>query len=208
VVWSWPIERHPDKQIRSRGTLTMEDKVSKGELTKANILQAARERFAADGYERSTIRVIAADVGVDPALVMRYFGNKEKLFAAAADFDLRIPSFEGVPQGKLGRALAEHILNRWEGDDNLKALLRAAATNPDAQARIQQIFGKQLVPAISRLCADPSTAVMRVGLIASQAMGLALTRYVFRLPPVTAMSREQIIDWIGPTLQRYLVGKL
>jgi AcrR family transcriptional regulator len=186
----------------------MEEKVSKGELTKANILQAARERFAADGYERATIRVIAGDVGVDPALVMRYFGNKEKLFAAAAEFDLHMPSFEGVPQGKLGRALVEHFLNRWEGDDNLKALLRAAATNPDAQKRIQQIFGKQLVPAISRVCADPTTAVMRVGLVASQAMGLALTRYVFRLPPVTAMSREQIIDCVGPTMQRYLVGKL
>ena len=186
----------------------MEDKLTKGELTKANILQAARERFAADGYERATIRAIAADVGIDPALVMRYFGNKEKLFAAAADFDLRIPSFEGVPQTRVGRALIEHFLNRWEGDDNLKALLRAAATNPEAASRIQQIFGKQLVPAISRLCTDPSTAITRVGLVVSQAMGLALTRYVFRLPPVTGMSREQIIDWIGPTMQRYLTGKL
>lgn len=186
----------------------MEDKISKGELTKANILQAARERFASDGYERATIRSIAADVGVDPALVMRYFGNKEKLFAAAAEFDLRIPTFDGVAPTKLGRALVEHFLNRWEGDDNLKALFRAAATNPDAAAKIQQIFGKQLVPAISRICADPSTAVTRVGLVASQAMGLALTRYVFRLPPVTAMTREQLIDWIGPTMQRYLTGKL
>ena len=61
------------------------------ETTKAAILGAARERFAADGYERATIRAIAGDAEIDPALVIRYFGNKEKLFAAAANFDLGLP---------------------------------------------------------------------------------------------------------------------
>ncbi len=61
------------------------------EQTKAVILAAARERFAADGYDRATIRHIAADAAIDPSMVMRYFGSKERLFAAAADFDLRLP---------------------------------------------------------------------------------------------------------------------
>jgi AcrR family transcriptional regulator len=182
-------------------------KTSKSEATKAVILNAARERFASDGYERTTIRAIAADASIDPALVMRYFGNKEQLFAAAAEFDLRIPDFEDVPRARLGRSLATHFIDRWEGDDNLKALLRAAATNPEATRRLQQLFAKQLVPAISRLCEDTATATTRVGLIASQAMGFALTRYIFKLPPVAAMTRSQVIEWIGPTLQRYLTAK-
>jgi AcrR family transcriptional regulator len=61
----------------------------KSDRTRAAILTAARERFGADGYERATIRAIAADAAIDPAMVMRYYGNKEKLFAAAAEFDLR-----------------------------------------------------------------------------------------------------------------------
>ena len=186
----------------------MEDRLSKGALTKAAILKAARERFGTHGYERATIRAIAAEANVDPALVIRYFGNKEKLFAAAAEFDLRIPSFEGVLRARTGRALVQHFLNRWEGDDNLRAILRAAATNPEAATRIQEIFETQLIPTISRLCADPGTAPARLGLIVSQAMGLALTRYVFRLPPVASMTREQIITRIGPTMQRYMTGKL
>ena len=67
----------------------------RSDRTRAAILAAARERFAADGYERATIRAIAADAAIDPAMVMRYFGNKEKLFAAAAEFDLRLPDLSG-----------------------------------------------------------------------------------------------------------------
>src|SRR5688500_19720526 len=96
-----------------------------GVQTKAAILSAARERFAADGYERATIRSIAADAATDPALVMRHFGTKEKLFAAAADFDLRLPDLSTLPRESLGVALVDHFLRRWEEDDTLQALLRA-----------------------------------------------------------------------------------
>ena len=207
---------HPPKRPVALGTSTFvgyygpmkQATVTRGEATKAAILQVARERFASEGYERTTIRAVAADAQIDPAMVIRYFGNKEGLFAAAAEFDLRIPTFEGVPVSKRGRALVTHFLDRWEGDDNLKALLRAAATNPQATDRLKQLFARQLVPAISRLCVESENAKERVGLIASQAMGLAMVRYVFKLPPVVAMTREQLIEWLAPTFQRYLTGKV
>src|SRR6476620_9387898 len=97
--------------------------------TKSVILAAARERFAQDGYERATIRAIAADAAIDPAMVMRYYGNKEKLFAAAAEFDIRLPDFDGVPLESLGQVLVRHFLERWEADDSLRVLLRTAVTN-------------------------------------------------------------------------------
>ncbi|WP_369028272.1 TetR/AcrR family transcriptional regulator, partial [Nocardia farcinica] len=75
------------------------------EETKAVILAAARERFAADGYDRATIRAIAGDAGIDPAMVMRYFGNKERLFAAAAEFDLELPDLTAVPREQIGETL-------------------------------------------------------------------------------------------------------
>src|SRR5437899_8096615 len=92
--------------------------------TRSAILTAARERFAAVGYERATIRAIAADAAIDPALVMRYYGNKERLFAAAATFDLRLPNLAALPRGAVGGALVTHFLDRWESDDTLMALLR------------------------------------------------------------------------------------
>ncbi|GII77428.1 TetR family transcriptional regulator [Sphaerisporangium rufum] len=170
------------------------------------ILAAARERFAADGYDRATIRSIAADAMIDPAMVMRYFGSKEKLFAAAADFDLRLPDLSAVPADRVGTTLAAHLIRRWEEDDGLMILMRAGVTHQDAAERMRQIFAGQLGPVAGRLAGDPAEGARRAGLVATQALGLALCRYVIHLPPVVALTPEEIVDWLGPTFQRYLTG--
>lgn len=178
----------------------------RGEATRATILAAARERFATDGYERATIRAIAGDAGVDPALVMRYYGNKEGLFAAAAEFDLRLPDFTGMPQRTVGSALVEHFLARWEDDDVLKGLLRTAATNEGAAARLREVFATQIAPKIVAVCADPKAATTRAGLVATQMMGFAFCRYILQLPPIAALKRADIVKWVAPTIQRYIFG--
>jgi AcrR family transcriptional regulator len=170
--------------------------------TKAVILAAARERFAESGFERATIRAIAADANIDPSMVMRYFGNKDQLFAAAADFDLDFPDLSGVEADQLGAALVAHFMNRWERDDALIVLLRSSTTNAEAAQRMQQIFAAQLRPEIANVnAAEPARSA---GLIATQMLGLALCRYVLKLPPVVAMSRDEVVSWLGPTCQRYL----
>jgi AcrR family transcriptional regulator len=176
----------------------------RSDATKDAILAAARERFAGDGYERATIRAIASDAGIDPAMVMRYFGNKEKLFAAAAEFDLRIPDLTAVPRDEIGARIAGHVIDRWDGDETLVALLRAAATHQAAAERMREIFATQLAP-VARAIA-PDDPLTRAGLVATQALGLALARYVLCLPPVAALDREAAVAWLGPTLQRYLTG--
>ncbi|MCT7657535.1 TetR/AcrR family transcriptional regulator [Mycobacterium deserti] len=174
------------------------------EQTKAVILAAARERFAASGFERATIRAIAEDADIDPSMVMRYFGNKDRLFAAAADFDLAIPDLSDAGHDELGARLVTHFVERWERDEALIVLLRSSATNADAAQRMQAIFGGQLLPVVAKV--NPDEPELRAGLIATQMLGLAWCRYVLRLPPVVAMSREETIEWLGPTVQRYLDG--
>jgi AcrR family transcriptional regulator len=173
------------------------------EDTKAAILAAARERFGAAGFQAATIRAIAADAGIDPSMVMRYFGSKDKLFAAAAEFDLRFPDFTGLDRTQIGRSLATHFLERWEGDEALVILLRSSAANAEAAQRMQQIFSTQLHPLVATMVPAAETR-WRSGLIATQIIGLAWCRYVLRLPPVVKMSRAEIVDWVGPTIQRYL----
>jgi AcrR family transcriptional regulator len=175
-----------------------------GTDTKAAILAAARERFAAEGYERTTIRAVAGDVAIDPSMVMRYFGNKEGLFAAAADFDLRLPNLSGIPAERVGRALVTHFLERWEDDEGLLVLLRTGLTNAGGAARLRAIFATQLVPLVP--ARHGAQADVRAGLVATQMLGLALCRYVAKLPPVVGMSRAEIVDWVGPTVQRYLAA--
>ncbi|GLY07915.1 TetR family transcriptional regulator [Actinoplanes sp. NBRC 101535] len=176
----------------------------RSDATRAAILVAARERFAADGFERATIRAIAAEARIDPSMVMRYYGSKERLFAAAAEFELRIPSMTGVPVETLGAELVAHFLQRWEGDETLLALMRAAVTKEVAAERMRTIFATQLGPVVARAAPDPDSAATRAGLVATQMLGFALCRYVLKLPPVAELTRDEAVRWLGPTVQRYL----
>jgi AcrR family transcriptional regulator len=177
--------------------------------TRANILRAARHRFAADGFHRATVRAIAADAGIDPSMVMRYYGNKAALFAAAVDIDLRLPDLAAVPKRRLGTTLVRHFLDRWEraaDADALLLLLRSAATDEAAAARLKEIFARQLAPAVRRIVTDPALARQRAGLVATQMLGLALCRTILRIPPVVEMPPEEIVEHVGATIQRYLTA--
>ena len=187
--------------------MTFDDRPRRSDATRSAILAAARERFAADGYERATIRAIAAGADIDPSMVMRYYGSKEGLFAAAAEFELGLPDFAALPREDVGARAAAYFLERWEDDDSLQVLLRVGVTNEAAAARLREIFAEQLAPVVAKVAPPGVDAAARAGLVASQVLGLALTRYVLRLPPVATMRRDELVGWIGPTLQRYLTGE-
>jgi AcrR family transcriptional regulator len=176
--------------------------------TKAAILAAARTRFATEGYRSASIRAVARDVGVDAALVVRYFGSKPALFAAATDVDLRIPDLTDTPAGEHGERLVEHVLSRWDAGTPegqvLLSLLRSAASDAAAAAGMRELFAHQLVPALRRLISDESEVPQRAALVASQILGLALARSVLELAPFDAMPPSVIAANVGATIQRYL----
>jgi len=78
----------------------------------------------------------------------------------------------------------------------------SSTTNADAAQRMQAIFATQLLPVIAEI--NPKEPLRRAGLVATQMLGLALCRYVLKLPPVVEMSREEVVSWLGPTVQRYI----
>ncbi|MEU6142443.1 TetR family transcriptional regulator [Streptomyces sp. NPDC047081] len=178
----------------------------RSDTTRNAILAAARERFAADGYERATIRAIAKDANIDPSMVMRYYGNKEGLFAAAVTVELKLPDLASLPRDEVGRALVSHFLDVWEHNDELTALLRVGATSRAGAERMQRVFRDQLLPVTRQVCPDPEQVPTRAALAATQILGLALTRYVLQLQPVRALGRGEIVAWLGPTIQRYLTA--
>src|SRR6266498_3103574 len=177
----------------------------RSDATRAAILRAARERFAADGYERATIRAIATEAGIDPSMVMRYYGSKENLFARAAQFDLRLPDLSAVPRRKLGETLTRTLLDRWDQSDALPIMLRAAMTN--AAAQLQAIYRDQLTASVAAI-APEAEAQERAGMVATQALGLAICRYVLKFPPLAEMPGDQVVARFSPTLQRYLTSPL
>ncbi|WP_441246420.1 TetR/AcrR family transcriptional regulator [Kitasatospora sp. McL0602] len=176
------------------------------EVTRAAILRAARDRFAAQGYERTTIRAVAGDAGIDPSMVMRYFGNKEQLFDAALAIDLRLPDLVDVRPQELAEVIVRHFLARWEGDpsdDALLVLLRSAVTNERAAERMNVIFGEQVAPVLAAAL-GPGAARRVGGLVAAQLLGLALTRYLLRLPAVAGLTADQVVATLTPAIRATL----
>ena len=182
----------------------------KSERTRAAILKAAQELFAELGYARTTVRDIAARAAIDPAMVMRYFGSKDALFARATAIDLKLPDLTQTAPAQFGDTLIRHFLDIWEGPSStgiLTILLRTSASDEDVAAKMRNVFAGQVLPMLARV-ADPAEVATRAGLIATQLLGLALCRYVVKVPPVVAMKPERIIACFGPLLQRHITGEL
>jgi AcrR family transcriptional regulator len=179
-------------------------KVLRSQPTRDRILDAARRLFAEEGYDRTTIRTIAAAADIHPSMVMRYYGSKEGLFAAAATFDLEIPDLSDVPREEVGRTMIRHFIRRWEArGEELPALLRVSLTHEQARERLLELFRDQVAPALAKVCGSERAPVC-AALVATQTIGLAFTRYVLRLPPVVELPEDVIVDRLGATLQSYL----
>jgi AcrR family transcriptional regulator len=172
--------------------------------TRADILSAARRRFGAEGYERTTLRAVAADVGVDAALVIRYFGSKQDLFAAAADFSIDLPDMSGVDPDEVAGILLPRFFAVWEEDETFLALLRAAMTSPVAADTLRRVFAQQVAPKL--ITATPDNPIQRIGLMGAFVIGLATTRYVLENPPIATLSREELTRWAAPVIHQLLVG--
>ena len=175
--------------------------------TRDRILAAAREAFGEQGYDRTTIRAVASRANIHPSMVMRYYGSKEGLFAAAATFDLQLPDLSAVPHDEIGKTLVKHALRRWcaEGSE-LGSLLRIAVTHKGARDRLDTILRDQVAPALAGICSG-RRATTCAALIATQMLGLALTRFVLRLPIVEALSERTLVEEVGPKIQAYIDGK-
>lgn len=171
------------------------------------VLAAARGAFAEHGYERSTVRGIAAVAGVDPSMVIRYFGSKESLFAAAVDVDLGLPDLSAVAPGQRGEVLSRHFLTLWESPPTaeiLTSLLRASGTNADAAERFRRVFTDQVVELARSISPDGADATRRAGQLSTHMLGTALCRYILRLPTVAEPSAEEAIASLAQIVQRIL----
>ncbi len=154
-------------------------KQPKFERTKTRIAEAAAALFAAKGYERTSVRDIAAAAEIDPAMVLRYFGSKDALFTEVSTFNLNLPDLTTVKRETVGEVLVRHYLSVWEGDGSgMQILLRSAASNDAAAARMREVFGRQVLPTIAKIA--PDRPAERAALVGTQLLGLGLTRYLLK----------------------------
>lgn len=180
-------------------------------------MAAARTAFARDGYSTS-LRGIARDAGVDPALVHHYFPQRAQLFAQAIvvdaqgrslDLDAVLERLGSIPAPGLGEGIVRTFLTTWQdvGPDRFTALVRAAMAEDLARASLHSFVSSQfLVPLITRHTDDRPD--LRAQLIASQILGLGLARWVTEVSEIAAADIELLVALYGPTIQRYATGEL
>ncbi len=180
--------------------------------TRARILQAAKGEFADKGFDKATLRSIAMTAEVDPALVHHYFGSKDDLLLAALEvpFDPRrlIPALTAEGLTGLGPRIASQFLSIWDDAEMqvpLVAVLRSSLTTPAAAAQLREGLVRMIMSPITELIGEED-ALFRAQLLASQLLGLAVTRYVLRLEPLASAPAAALVERIGPTLQHYLEG--
>ena len=182
--------------------------------TRDTILAAARERFAAHGYDRTRIRDVAADANVDPALVHYFFKTKDGLFAAAMELPFRPAEVIGplVAEGVegLGERVVRRLLGVWDDPVNRAALLaivQGARAHPGAASALREFVTREIVGRIAgAVTADRPD--LRANLCASQIMGLIAARYIAGVEPLASLPAEEVVPLVAPTLQRYLDGEL
>ncbi|MGA7690143.1 MAG: TetR family transcriptional regulator [Jiangellales bacterium] len=183
--------------------------------TRAEILDAARELFAAKGYERASMRAIAARAKVDPSLIVHYFASKEGLLRESLTLpldprELLSSGLADVPDEEVGEELVRVVLGVWEQPavrSRLLSLLRTAVSHDLAMAVLRQMLLRTVVAAVARLVDDDS-AQMRAELVATQMAGLAMARYLTQLPSIASASVDELAVAIGPSVQRYLTEEI
>jgi AcrR family transcriptional regulator len=182
-----------------------------GQQSRQRIIDAARERFMRDGYDKATVRAIAADAGVDVAMVYYFFDSKEGLFTASALTGPEHPLHqlgtlldEGT--GQIGPRLVRRFIEHWEEGgvfEPFMTLWRSAAIHPQARKVLHDSLAG---PIAKRIAAEfgVADAELRVELVASHLAGLAFARYQLKIEPIASSTVEDLVGWLGPTVQRYL----
>jgi AcrR family transcriptional regulator len=184
-----------------------------------DIIQAAKETFATQGYAGASLRAVARAAGVDAALVHHYFDGKADLFIAAValPFDLGqghlAAQTEATSAGFMGSATVEGFLTMWdlaEGTgSSFVSCMGAMAASPTVADAFAQFVKERVRAQIKPIPGESeTTSDIRRGLVGSQLLGLAYARYVLRVPPLSTASPAAIGRWAGPTLDRYGSGSL
>jgi len=182
--------------------------------TRQAILDAARAQFGERGFHATTIRGVAARAGVDPALVMHYFGSKDGLFGACVQWPFdpaaELPRLLADGPGEVGRRLVELFVRTWDdeqGANTVVALLRAAMTQEATRRLLTEFLAAQLFgPLTAALEVDRGE--LRASLAMSQLVGVGVARYLLRVEPLASLAPELVVASVAPVVQAQLTGPL
>lgn len=183
-----------------------------GAESRQRILDAARALFGEHGYGDTTVRAIAADAGVDPAMVFYFFGNKQGLFVAAIEMSAQVPpAIESIFTGGLdgiGERIIRTLVETMDASDRtpLAILARSAQANDQSEMLLREYIDREITGRLAALLSTPDAAI-RAGMANVQILGLAVARYAVRIEPIASASIDELVRRFGPLVQHCLTGQ-
>ena len=179
------------------------------------ILAAARRLFSEQGFDGTSLRQVAREAQVDPAMVHHFFKGKDELFALSvelpADPDEVLAGVEYLDPAERAEAIVRAVLRLWEGpaQHGLVAFIRGTIGSKAKTALLREMVARTILSRIMTGVTGPAEEVrMRGNLIATQMAGLMLVRYVVRLEPLASAPPEDVVRMVAPNVQRFLTGNL
>jgi len=179
------------------------------------ILAAARRLFSEQGFDGTSLRQVAREAQVDPAMVHYFFKGKDELFALSvelpADPDEVLAGVEYLDPAERAEAIVRAVLRLWEGpaQHGLVAFIRGTIGSKAKTALLREMVARTILSRIMTGVTGPAEEVrMRGNLIATQMAGLMLVRYVVRLEPLASAPPEDVVRMVAPNVQRFLTGNL
>ena len=172
----------------------------------------ARRQFSESGYGPTTLRGVAVAAGVDPRLVLHYFGSKRGLFLEAVELPVdpsivvnRALRGGSGTVGERVAVLVLAVLDDPTSRQTLMGLLRSAVTEQEAAELVRDVLTERILLPIAReVSADQPE--LRASMVGSQIVGLAIARHVVGLEPVASASHETLIAALAPAITHYLQG--
>ncbi|TKK78951.1 TetR/AcrR family transcriptional regulator [Herbidospora galbida] len=176
--------------------------------TRGEIITAARGVFAEKGFDKATVRGIAREANVDPALVHHYFDTKEGLFVAAMQFPVEpsvaVPMILAGPREEMGERLIRFILTVASDEDRrapIIAMIRSAMSNEQAATMVREFLGEAVLQRLAQgLGIDP----IRIEAAFGQMIGVVMLRYIVKIEPIASATPDELVALLAPTLQRYV----
>jgi AcrR family transcriptional regulator len=182
--------------------------------TRDAILAAARHQFGDLGYDRTTLRSVAAEAEVDPALVVHFFGSKQRLFVAGVELPLEpaelIEQLASGPREEVGERVAAFVLRALEAADTRRrwvAMVRAATSEPEAARLLREVLETRVFTPLAEAL-GMEDAAFRATLAGTQIVGIAMARHIIGVEPLASAEPDALAAAIAPTLQRYLAETL
>lgn len=179
------------------------------------VLAAARKRFGAEGYEKTTLRAIARDAHIDPSMVLYLFGSKADLFRESlnviVDPAALTAAIAGGPDDDpdVGTRMVRAYLRIWQSPESgstMVAMLQSATSNSDAHEAFRGFMQNYVLAAVSGELGGGEQARLRALLAASQLVGAAILRFVMKIPPLATLPEDDLVRLLAPTVTRYLTA--